>query len=104
MIPTRTNITNAPDTHARTDLIEIGTPDHTARLWGSGVRDTVYLLHMHVGSRHTLFLAQGRTPEAAAIGLGASIAGTLIKWRTDKGEDCPIENPTIDTLLSHANP
>ena len=84
--PIATNIRNGnPATDAIEDLLETRTDK----------QGTLQLTHLYTTTRHAL------TVQYADGGLNA---GTLanVKWRTDRGQTCPIANPTIENFLAYA--
>jgi hypothetical protein len=87
MNPIQTNIRNGnPETDSIEDLIEIGTDTHG---------QTIHLIYRHTAKRC------GLSVEHASAGMNAPVL-VNIKWRADRGETCPIENPTIESVLAYA--
>ena len=82
-----TNIDNGnPATDSIRDLIEIGTDNRG---------QTIHLIYRHTDKRHGLSVEYANTSFNVAPIVN-------IKWRADRGEPCPIENPTIENALAYA--
>lgn len=86
MNPIQTNIRNGnPTTDIIEDLLEIGADKH----------GTLHLIHRHSDKRC------GLTVEYATASFNVAPI-VNIKWRADRGETCPIQNPTIASVLAYA--
>jgi hypothetical protein len=87
MNPIATNIRNGnPETDSIEDLLEIGTDTRG---------QTIHLIYRHTAKRC------GLSVEYAGAGINTGLLAN-IKWRADRGETCPIQNPTIENVLAYA--